>query len=148
MWAILKSLLNLLQYCFCLVLQFFDQEACGILAHLEPAPLALEGKVLTTRPPGKSWMLHFKYYYLDSFSSFYYKCVIFNLWICICLPRSMKHQNIHSLVWLTVGEGDSRSSAPRLRAMFGKLNHKPGFFNEMKTENIIFAKERWSPNWA
>ena len=54
----------------------------------------------------------------------------------------MKHQNIHSLVWLTVGEGDSRSSAPRLRAMFGKLNHKQGFFNEMKTENIIFAKER------
>ena len=35
---------------------FFD-EACGILAPLagiKPAPLHLEGKVLTTGPPGKS----------------------------------------------------------------------------------------------
>ena len=36
---------------------FFGQEACGILAPrpgIEPAPPALEGKVLTTGPPGKS----------------------------------------------------------------------------------------------
>ena len=36
---------------------FFDHEACGILAPwpgIEPAPHALEGKVLTTGPPGKS----------------------------------------------------------------------------------------------
>ena len=36
---------------------FFGHEACGVLAPqlgIEPAPLALEGKVLTTEPPGKS----------------------------------------------------------------------------------------------
>ena len=36
---------------------FFGQEACGILVPqpgLEPTAPALEGKVLTTRPPGKS----------------------------------------------------------------------------------------------
>ena len=35
----------------------FGYEACGILASqkgIEPAPTALEGKVLTTRLPGKS----------------------------------------------------------------------------------------------
>ena len=47
---ILKSLLHLLQYCFCF-LMFFGHEACGILAPqpgIEPTPLALEGEVLTT----------------------------------------------------------------------------------------------------
>ena len=36
---------------------FFGYEACGTLAPwpgIEPAPSALEGKVLTTGPPGKS----------------------------------------------------------------------------------------------
>ena len=36
---------------------FFSREACGILASqpgIEPAPSAMEGKVLTTGPPGKS----------------------------------------------------------------------------------------------
>ena len=49
---ILKSLLNLLQYCFCCMLCFFGLKACGILAPLpgiEPVPPALEGEVLTTR---------------------------------------------------------------------------------------------------
>ena len=53
----LKSLLNLLQYCFCFMFWFFGHEACGILAPwtgIEPAPPALEGEVLTTGPPGKS----------------------------------------------------------------------------------------------
>ena len=41
---------------------FFGYEACGVLAPqpgTEPAPPALEGKVLTTGPPGKSlwWCL-------------------------------------------------------------------------------------------
>ena len=52
----LKSLLNLLQYCFW-VLGFFGHEACGILAPwpgIEPAPHTLESKVLTTELPGKS----------------------------------------------------------------------------------------------
>ena len=53
----LKSLLNLLQYCFCFMFWFFGPEAYGILAPqpgIEPAPPALEGEVLTTGPPGKS----------------------------------------------------------------------------------------------
>ena len=32
MWTILKSLLNLLQYCFCLMFWFFECEAYGIVA--------------------------------------------------------------------------------------------------------------------
>ena len=39
---------------------FFGYKACGILAPrpgVEPAPLALEGKVLTTGPLGKSLSL-------------------------------------------------------------------------------------------
>ena len=35
---------------------FFDQEACGILAP-QPIPPALEGEILTTEPPGTSWLL-------------------------------------------------------------------------------------------
>ena len=48
----LKSLLNLLQYCFCFIFWHFDQEAYVILAPwpgIEPAPSALEGKVLSVR---------------------------------------------------------------------------------------------------
>ena len=47
----LKSLLNLLQYCFCFMFWFFDHEACGILAPqpgIEPTSPVLEEKVLTT----------------------------------------------------------------------------------------------------
>ena len=36
---------------------FYDPKACGILApqpEIEPAPRALDGEVLTTKPPGKS----------------------------------------------------------------------------------------------
>ena len=54
---LLKSLLNLLQYCFCFMFWLFGQEARGILAPppgIDPALPALEGKVLTTGPPGKS----------------------------------------------------------------------------------------------
>ena len=53
----LKSLLNLLQYCFCFTFWFFGCEACGILVHqpgIEPSPSALEDKVLTTGLPGNS----------------------------------------------------------------------------------------------
>ena len=59
MWIILKSLLNLLQYCFCFMFLFlfFGLKACGLLTSLpgiEPAPPMLDGGVLTTGPPGKS----------------------------------------------------------------------------------------------
>ena len=50
-----KSLLNVLQYCFCFMFWFFGCEACGISAPqpgMEPTPPALEVKVLTTGPPG------------------------------------------------------------------------------------------------
>ena len=52
----LKSLLNLLQYCFCFMFGFWP-EARGILVPqpgMEPMPHALEGKVLITGPLGKS----------------------------------------------------------------------------------------------
>ena len=57
----LKSLLNLLQYCFCVIFWLFGLEACGILAPwiaIKPIPPALEGEVLTTEPPGKSLWCH------------------------------------------------------------------------------------------
>ena len=60
----LKSLLNLLQYCFCFMPSCFGHEACGQNTRvqsrfnprpgIEPTPPALEGKVSTTGPPGKS----------------------------------------------------------------------------------------------
>ena len=55
--SFLNSVLNLLQHCFCFMFWFFGPKACGMLASppgMEPAPSVLEGKVLTTRPPGKS----------------------------------------------------------------------------------------------
>ena len=53
---VLKSLLNLLQYCFCFMFWFFDLLACGVLAPppgIKPAPPAVEGEVLIPRLPGK-----------------------------------------------------------------------------------------------
>ena len=54
----LKSLLNLLPYCFhFFLLWFFGPKACGVLAPwpgIEPAHPKLEGEILTTGPPGKS----------------------------------------------------------------------------------------------
>lgn len=52
-----KSLLNLLQHCFCFLIWFFGHKVFGILAprpRIKPTRLALEGDVLTTGPPGKS----------------------------------------------------------------------------------------------
>ena len=53
----LKSLLNVLQYCFGFMFWIFSHEACRILAPwpgIKPPSPALGGEVLTTRPPGKS----------------------------------------------------------------------------------------------
>ena len=53
----LKSLLNLLQCCFCFMFWFFGLKPCRILVPwpgVEPALPAWEGKVLVTGPPGKS----------------------------------------------------------------------------------------------
>ena len=57
LWIILSSLLTLLQYWFCFMFWFFGHETCGISApwpQMKPTPLALEGGILTTGPPGKS----------------------------------------------------------------------------------------------
>ena len=62
----------------------FGREACGVLAPLpgiEPAPSALEGKVLTTGPPGKSQVQCFeteqaKHRFLYLFSSLLSSCLV------------------------------------------------------------------------
>ena len=69
MWTILKSLLNLLQYCFCFMFfvlfcfVLFQIWACEILAPqpgIELVLPALESEVLTTEPPGNSCISSFK----------------------------------------------------------------------------------------
>ena len=53
----LKSSLTLLQHCACFMFWFFGHKACRILTPqpgIELSPFTLEGKVLTTGPPGKS----------------------------------------------------------------------------------------------
>ena len=64
MWTILKVFIKLVTIllfsfcCYCFMFWFYDCEACEILAlwpRMEPIPPALEGKVLTTGPSGKSF---------------------------------------------------------------------------------------------
>ena len=56
MWIpFLESLLHLLQYYFCFMFWYFGPKACGSLAsqlEIKPTPPALEGRILTTGPPG------------------------------------------------------------------------------------------------
>ena len=52
-----KSLLNLLQYCFCFVLFSWPWDILAPWPGNELAPPALEGEVLTTGPSGKSFFL-------------------------------------------------------------------------------------------
>ena len=50
--------INLFKCCYCFMFCFSGHKACGILASwpgIEPTPPALEGEVLTTGLPGKSW---------------------------------------------------------------------------------------------
>ena len=52
MWTCLKSLLNLLQYCFSFMFWVFSYKACGILARwpvIEPAPPVLEAAVAAAK---------------------------------------------------------------------------------------------------
>ena len=54
MWTSFKVFIK---YCFCFIFWVFDCEAWEILApppEIEPVPYSLEGKMLTTGPPGKS----------------------------------------------------------------------------------------------
>jgi len=58
----LKSLLNLLQYCFCFMFCFFWPQCMwdlGSQPGIEPTSPVVEGEVLTTGPPGKSLSLGF-----------------------------------------------------------------------------------------
>ena len=55
MWTILKSLLNLLQYCFCFRFCFFVHKSCGISSpqpEIKPAPMTVEVEDSTTGLPG------------------------------------------------------------------------------------------------
>ena len=57
MWTIFKVFIEAITILFLFYVLVFGLEACGILAPqpgIEPTPPALEGKVLTTGPPGKS----------------------------------------------------------------------------------------------
>ena len=57
MWTIFKVFIEFATILLLFFILFFGCEACGILAPqpgMEPAPPALEGKVLTTGPPAKS----------------------------------------------------------------------------------------------
>ena len=56
-WTIFKVLIELVTMLFLRYVWLLGHEACGILAHrpgIEPAPSALEGRVLPTGPPGRS----------------------------------------------------------------------------------------------
>ena len=75
----LKSLLNLLQYCFCFKVWCFGLQAHRIFAPcpgIEPTP-ALEGEVLITEPPGKS---------SDPIQSLPLKCSSPSLGFWLCIP--------------------------------------------------------------
>ena len=59
--SFLKSLSNLLHYCFCFMFWYFGCKACEVLASwpgFKPTFSALEGEVLTAGPPGKSYSFH------------------------------------------------------------------------------------------
>ena len=58
-----KSLLTLSPYCFCFMFRYFGHKACGISTPqpgTEPIPPALEGKVSTTGPLGKTPSIYFQ----------------------------------------------------------------------------------------
>ena len=87
----LKSLLNLLQYCFCcLCSDLGGSEACGILVprpEIEPAPPALYGKVLTTEAIEKS---HPSLLASSSSSVWHMEEVSFCWWVVLSLANWVK----------------------------------------------------------
>ena len=61
-----KVFIEFVKFCFCFMFWLFGHEACRILAlerGIKPTPPALEGKVLTTGPPGKSQPLPFCFHF-------------------------------------------------------------------------------------
>ena len=92
----LKSLLNLLQYCFCFTFWVFDCEECGILAlplGIEPTPLALEGEVPTTELPGKSLRYFYKNALIESIDVLRCVCVLV---VEESVESEMKDKQAHS----------------------------------------------------
>ena len=68
MWTIFKAFIKFVTILllFWVFVEFFGQEVCGISAPrpgIQPSAPALEGKVLTTGPPGKSLDSTYKLYY-------------------------------------------------------------------------------------
>ena len=112
------SLLNLLQYCFCLCFAFFGQEACGILNQWSNShPLQLKHWVLMTEPPRTSLDAFFKKHKV------YYLAFVIEQWILEQFPGqyikifypwyNMCHPSWNSLLWM-----DSQSIFNALLHMF------------------------------
>ena len=59
MWVIFKVFYHLLQYCFCLYVLVFWLQAMWVLSS-PTRDGTLEGEILTTGLPGKSWSLSFE----------------------------------------------------------------------------------------
>ena len=101
----LKSLLNLLQYCFCFRFWFFSCKACENLSSspgIKPAPPALEGEILTTGPLEKSlfscilmdiwWLLSVLINFTESFIFKWYSpfCLfVLEFWLLVIGPPGL-----------------------------------------------------------
>ena len=94
----LKSLLNLLQLCFCFTFWIFGPEPCEILppqSAIEPVPPALEDEVFTTRPPGKSqctrlWRERYRMKFKLGGPARWYLKLWEEIWKPSCLCRQMR----------------------------------------------------------
>ena len=76
-----KVFIELSQYCFCLISDFFGHEACGILPPwpgIEPASPALKGNVSTSGPPEKSPHLSFESEDIRSWRATYHLYYYYN----------------------------------------------------------------------
>ena len=107
----LKSLLNLLPYCFCFMFRVFGPEACWILApqpRIEPTAPALEGEVLTTGPSGRSLLASIPYwsYHVEIFSPI--QCCLFIAVVSFTVQKLLhlirSHLFIFTFISFTLGE--------------------------------------------
>ena len=91
--------MNLFQYCFWF--WFFGYKACGILTPwpgIEPAPPALEGKVLTTGPPGSLYIITLseKEEAEEKKSHFHVRFII----VCVCKLSCFSHEWLFVTLWI------------------------------------------------
>ena len=103
MWAIFfkKSLLNLLQCCFCFMFWFFGGRSPGILGpwpEIEPATPALEGSSLCY------FLLKIFFKLVDFLCLKWYlgcsPCFFFGLWTLLLLWRAYYHNRRSRLHWI------------------------------------------------